>query len=82
MVRYPGSVRSTTLTLLIVLGAVLQVACSTDTPADGLNAPCTRTRDCVDGLQCLGGFCNGGDAGVADGASNGDASSSDAFDTE
>jgi hypothetical protein len=82
MVRYPGSVRSTTLTLLIVLGAVHQVACGTDTPADGQNAPCTRTRDCVDGLQCLGGFCDNGDAGVADGATNGDAGSPDASDTE
>jgi hypothetical protein len=58
--------------------ALVGAACGRDTTADGLNAPCTRTSDCIDGLQCLGGFCHSaeGDAG-SDGGPSADAGTSD-----
>lgn len=40
----------------------------TDTTAGGVNAPCTRDRDCRDGLECNKGVCvdrNASDAGDA-----------------
>jgi hypothetical protein len=61
--------------LVIVLGA-LRDPCGTDTDAAGPNAPCTRTKDCENGLTCAGGVCSpldgsgsdtGSDAGARDG---------------
>lgn len=55
-------------------------ACGSDGRAEGgLNAPCTRARDCQEGLSCSDGVCTDPDAGLAsvvDGglAPNGDAS--------
>jgi hypothetical protein len=37
----------------------------TDSPASGVNAPCTRDKDCADGLSCEHGVCTQGDAGAA-----------------
>jgi hypothetical protein len=30
----------------------------------GANAPCTRTKDCSDGLTCVEGVCTGPDAAL------------------
>lgn len=32
----------------------------------GVNAPCTRDKDCRDGLSCTEGVCTGPDAGLGD----------------
>ena len=53
---------------LVLLAAL--VHCGTDASTVGLNAPCTRTSDCDDGLTCLGGVCSLPDAGVPDGSSD------------
>jgi hypothetical protein len=37
-----------------------------DSPTSGPNAPCTRDKDCRDGLVCSGGVCAVPDAGPAD----------------
>jgi hypothetical protein len=28
-----------------------------DSPSSGVNAPCTRDKDCADGLRCVEGVC-------------------------
>jgi hypothetical protein len=76
-------VRSTSVRLWVVVVALQALGCGKDTPADGIDAPCTRTRDCLDGLLCKGGFCDAADGGVSgDSGSQTDASSQDAFDGE
>jgi len=59
-----------TLLMVLVLGA-LRDPCGTDTSTVGLNAPCTRSSDCENGLACLGGVCTPTESGVAsDGGSD------------
>jgi hypothetical protein len=56
------------LVLVVALGG-LRDPCGTDTSTVGVNAACTRTKDCDDGLDCVGGVCTPADAGAAaDGA--------------
>jgi hypothetical protein len=57
------------LLLVVALGA-LRDPCGTDTTAAGVNGPCTRTKDCQDGLSCVEGVCSPPDAGVADSGSD------------
>jgi hypothetical protein len=35
-----------------------------DTPSGGVNAPCTRSKDCSSGLVCSEGVCSEPDSGV------------------
>jgi hypothetical protein len=35
-----------------------------DSPSSGVNAPCTRTKDCTFGLVCTEGVCTEPDSGV------------------
>jgi len=46
--------------------------CGTDTTAAGLYAPCTRTKDCAEGLTCVAGACASSDGGGEGGAEGGD----------
>ena len=50
-----------------------------DTTASGLNAPCTRDKDCKDGLACARGVCADPDASARDDG-GGDAALLDASD--
>lgn len=80
--RYSGFVRAKTWIVCAVLGAS-PAACGTETASEGINAPCTRTTDCVDGLQCLGGFCDFADAGAPlDGNATADSNASDVLELE
>jgi hypothetical protein len=54
------------LFLLVALGALNDPSCGTDTPAGGINSPCTRSSDCQGGLTCTGAMCVAVDAGVID----------------
>jgi hypothetical protein len=58
--------------LLVASAASLMLACaSEDNVTVGLNAACTRTKDCQPGLACTGGVCtpeDGGAEGGSDGA--------------
>jgi hypothetical protein len=50
--------------LLVASAAGLLGGCaSEDNLAVGLNAACTRTKDCQPGLTCTGGVCSLADAG-------------------
>ncbi len=65
------------LLLVVALGA-LRDPCGTDSGALGVNAPCTRSKDCENGLSCVDGVCSPGDAGAPEaGQDAGDAASSD-----
>lgn len=57
------------LFLLVALGALRDPSCGTDTPAGGLNTPCTRPSDCQGGLTCAGAMCVVLDAGMGDAGS-------------
>ena len=35
-----------------------------DSPSSGVNAPCTRSKDCTGGLVCAEGVCTEPDSGV------------------
>jgi hypothetical protein len=48
---------------LALLGLMRDPSCGgVDTPASGVNAPCTRDKDCQLGLVCASGVCEGTDA--------------------
>jgi len=53
----------TALLLVVALGA-LRDPCDTATSASGVNAPCTRTTDCLSGLSCAAGKCTAPDTGA------------------
>ena len=60
---------------LSVVAAVFALAarrdpCGTDTSPAGVNAACTRTKDCEVGLSCVGGVCSPPDAGVTESGSD------------
>jgi len=56
------------LLLVVALGA-MRDPCGTDTSTVGVNAACTRTKDCDEGLSCVGGVCSPPDSGApADGS--------------
>jgi hypothetical protein len=40
--------------------------CGTDTSQVGVNGACTRTKDCDDGLSCVGGVCLPQEAGAVE----------------
>lgn len=47
--------------------------CGGDDTPGGPNAPCTRPKDCANGLVCSEGVCTAPDSGVAAGDSGSDA---------
>ncbi len=50
--------------MLVALAAGFGLGCSSeDTEAAGVNAACTRDKDCQQGLACTGGVCTPQDAG-------------------
>ena len=67
--------RCSAFALILVLGTVLGAGCADpDSQSAGVNAPCTRDRDCRAKLACMRGVCvdpnapDAGDAGDAAGA--------------
>ncbi len=55
--------------LLVASTAGLLLACSSeDSIAAGVNAACTRTKDCQAGLFCTGGVCTPSDGGTEGGS--------------
>lgn len=64
--------RTALLFVVVALGA-LRDPCGTDTVGAGVNGPCTRSKDCADGLSCLMGVCTSPDASVIDAAGGSDA---------
>jgi len=69
------------MSIAVSLGLARDPGCGgADSPSSGLNAPCTRTKDCSAGLVCAEGVCTEPDAGVVpldgghDATSTGDAS--------
>jgi hypothetical protein len=56
--------------LLVVALSALRDPCGTDTSPEGVNAACTRTKDCQSGLTCIGGVCSLPDAGTPDSGSD------------
>ncbi len=61
------------LLLLVAFGSFHDPSCGTDTPAGGLNTPCTRSSDCQGGLTCSGAVCVALDAGGSDAGEPADA---------
>jgi hypothetical protein len=57
--------------LFVVALSALRDPCGTDTVGAGVNGPCTRSKDCADGLSCVMGVCTSPDAGVTDAAGGG-----------
>ena len=52
---------------VMLLGLWLDPGCNNvDDPHGGPNAPCTRSDDCMHGLTCAGGVCQGPDSGASD----------------
>jgi hypothetical protein len=66
------------LLLVAALGWLHDPSCGTDTPAGGLNTPCTRSSDCQGGLTCTGAVCVAVDSGGTDGGESPDARTADA----
>ena len=56
--------------LLVVALAALRDPCGTDASPEGVNAACTRTKDCQSGLTCIGGVCSMPDGGTPDSGSD------------
>jgi hypothetical protein len=52
--------------LFVAALGMLRDPCGTDTVGAGVNGPCTRSKDCADGLSCVMGVCTSPDAGVID----------------
>lgn len=48
----------------VVLGLLCIPACGSDHGEGGLNAPCTRSKDCERDLVCEKGVCTSTDASV------------------
>jgi hypothetical protein len=57
---------------LLLLGLARDPSCGgVDTPPSGVNAPCTRDKDCQAGLVCASGVCASPNAASpADGGSD------------
>ena len=52
---------------VIGLGLVVQlIACGDDIGSKKAGEPCTRSDQCMQGLECTDGVCRSSDAGVAD----------------
>ena len=59
-------VRNAVVLTLLSLGLARELGCSSaDAHAKGLNAPCTRSKDCRSDLVCDEGVCTDPDAGLA-----------------
>jgi hypothetical protein len=51
---------------VVALGMIRDPGCGgPDSPSSGPNAPCTRSKDCFTGLECVQGVCIAPDAGAA-----------------
>jgi hypothetical protein len=61
------------LMLAVAMGAARDPGCNTETSPGGVDAPCTRDKDCSNGLSCTGGVCLGPDAGAPVESDGGDA---------
>lgn len=49
--------------IVVMLGLLGSLGCDdVDHPEYGLNAPCTRSKDCRDELRCIDGVCADPDA--------------------
>ncbi len=74
-------VRQSVALSLFTLGLARGAGCGgVGDPAGGANAPCTRTKDCTEGLACVEGVCTGPDAGASDASLAADASFADGSD--
>jgi hypothetical protein len=51
------------LLLAVTMAVLRDPGCGTETTSGGVNAPCTRDKDCSPGLTCTGGVCLGPEAG-------------------
>jgi hypothetical protein len=51
------------LLLAVAIAVSRDPGCDTQTAPGGINAPCTREKDCSSGLQCTGGVCVSNEAG-------------------
>ncbi len=57
--------RTSSLLIAAITGLQVQAGgCGVTQTDKGLNAPCTRTKDCDEGLVCLDGVCQMPDASV------------------
>jgi hypothetical protein len=54
----------------IVVGLLRDPGCGGDDMPNGVNGPCTRSKDCTAGLACQQGVCTPPDAGVSGDASD------------
>jgi len=74
---------SAALAVVALLGLSRDPGCGGgDSPAGAVNAPCTRSKDCAEGLVCSEGVCTAPDSGAppADGGpddAQGDGAQSD-----
>jgi hypothetical protein len=58
-------VRTAFVLTVLSLGLGHEPGCGgADSPSSGLNAPCTRSKDCSSSLVCSEGVCTELDAGV------------------
>jgi hypothetical protein len=70
-------IREALLASVAALGLAQDPSCGgTDSPTSGVNAPCTRDKDCSGGLSCREGICTG-DAGPPPSDAAGDARDGD-----
>lgn len=59
-------VRTIAVLAVMSLGLSREPGCGgADSPSSGLNAPCTRSKDCSAGLVCDQGVCTDPDGGNA-----------------
>jgi hypothetical protein len=67
-------IREALLAGVAALGLARDPSCGgTDSPTSGVNAPCTRDKDCSGALLCREGICSEGDAGASVSDAAGDA---------
>jgi len=64
--------------VVVALGTLGGGACGTDAPAGGPGTPCTRSKDCAEGLTCTPDGCEGAEAGESDAGPMTDSSAPDA----
>lgn len=71
-------IREVSVVAVVVLGFLGIPACGSDHGQGGLNAPCTRSKDCERDLVCEKGVCSSTDASVL--AADADVGTADAGD--
>ncbi|AKV03086.1 hypothetical protein AKJ09_09749 [Labilithrix luteola] len=57
-------IREVSVVGVVLLGLLAIPACGSDRGESGLNAPCTRSKDCERDLICEKGVCTSADASV------------------